>query len=156
MGLTLDDAALIAEFIAADKAVGGRIQWVLEPDTDTAKAQLLVAVPSMPTLAAKLHLLAHVHREPFKYGFSLILANTYRVLGLDVNPGRSHINFTDLGNAAVRVTHWQPWPSHIAEPDDRDQAHKEWFRDFCKRSRIKFTGSYRAPPHLGGQQLRLL
>jgi hypothetical protein len=152
----LDEAGLIAEFIVADKAAGGRIQWVLEPNTDTAKAQILVVVPSRPTFAAKMHLTAHAHREPRKYGFSLILANSYRVLGLDVNPGRSHINFTDLGNAAVRCTHWQPWPNDIADPDDRDQLHQQWFREFCKRAKISFTGTYRAPPHLGGQQLRLL
>lgn len=148
--------ALIKEFAAADKVADGTIQWVLEPHTDTAKAQLLVVVPARPTFAAKLHLTAHVHREPFKYGFSLILAGSYRILGLDVNPGRTHINFSDLGNAEVRVTHWQPWPNHTAEADDRQQPHRQWFREFCRRSKIKFTGSYRAPPHLGGQQLRLL
>ena len=152
----MDEEALIAEFVAADKVAAGRIQWGLQPHTDTAKAQFLVVVPSKPTFVAKVHLTAHVHREPFKYGFSLILANSYRVLGLDVNPGRSHTNFTDLSNPLVQCTHWQPWPNHTAEPDDRDQTHLEWFRDFCKRARIEFTGLYRAPPHLGGQQLRLL
>jgi hypothetical protein len=152
----LDEAALIAEFIAAEKVAAGHIQWVLEPNTDTAKAQVIVVVPTKPTFAAKMHLAAHVHREPLKYGFSLILANSYRVLGLDVNPGRSHVNFTDLGKASVRTTHWQRWPNDIAETDDRAMSHQQWLREFCKRSRIKFTGSYRSPPYLGGQQLRLL
>lgn len=154
-GLALDEVALIAEFIAADKVANGSIRWVLEPRTDTAKSQFLVVVPLRPILAARVHMTAHVHREPFKYGFSLILGS-YRVLGLDVNPGRTHVNFTDLGNAPVDCTHWQPWPNAIVEPDDRERSHSQWFREFCKRSRITFTGSYRAPPHLGGQQLRLL
>jgi hypothetical protein len=152
----VDEAALIDEFVAADKVASGTIQWVLLPNTDTAKAQLLVVVPAKPAFAAKLHLNAHVHREPFKYGFSLILANSYRVLGLDVNPASTHVNFTDLGRVLVSCTHWQPWPNEIAEPDDRNLPHRQWFREFCKRSRIDFTGTYRAPPHLGGQQLRLL
>jgi hypothetical protein len=152
----LNETALIDEFIAADKEASGAIQWVLLPNTDTAKAQLLVVVPANPIFAAKLHLNAHVHRDPFKYGYSLILANSYRVLGLDVNPASTHLNFTDLGKVSVRRTHWQPWPNQIAEEDDRDLSHGQWFREFCKRSRITFTGSYRAPPHLGGQQLRLL
>lgn len=99
---------------------------------------------------------AHVHREPFKYGFSLILGGTHRVLGLDVNPARFHVNFTALGRDAVQCTHWQPWPNEIIEPDDRDRPHSQWFKEFCRRSRISFSGSYRSPPHLGGQQLRLL
>lgn len=155
-GLGLDQEALIQQFIAADKAAGGRIRWVLEPHTDTAKASLLVVVPSAPLFSARFHMTAHVHREPFKYGFSLVLAGSYRVLGLDVNPARTHVNFTDLGKAAVQCTHWQPWPNQLVEPDDREQAHQQWFREFCRRARIQFTGSYRAPPHLGGQQLRLL
>jgi hypothetical protein len=151
-----ESVRLIGEFSAAEKVADGRIRWVLQPHTDTAKAQLLVVVPSNPIFAAKVHLTAHVHREPFKYGFSLVLASSYRVLGLDVNPGRSHVNFTDLGNASVQCTHWQLWSNSIVEPDDREQTHAQWFRDFCKRARIAFTGQYRAPPHLGGQQLRLL
>lgn len=151
----MDETALIEEFIAAEKAADGTIQWVLQPHTDTAKANLLVVVPAKPIFAAKLYLTAHVHREPFKYGFCLSLAS-YRALGLDVNPASTHTNFTDLGKVPVDCTHWQPWPNRIAEPDDRDLSHSQWFREFCKRSRIKFTGSYRAPPHLGGQQLRFL
>jgi hypothetical protein len=152
----VDEPALIAAFAAADKAAGGAVQWVLEPHRDTAKAQLLVVVPDMPILAAKVHMTAHVHRVPFKYGFSLILAGSYRVLGLDVNPARLHVNFTDLGRAAVHYSHWQKWPDNLADADDRDLSHAQWFREFCKRAKITFTGSYRSPPHLGGQQLRLL
>jgi hypothetical protein len=151
----LDEAALIAEFIAADKVADGRIQWALTPHTDTANAQFLVVVPEKPTFAARVYLTAHAYREPFKYGFSLILAKYYRVLGLDVNPGRSHANFTDLGNFIVRDTHWQTWPNQVVEPDEREQRHQEWFRDFCKQAKIKFTGSYSPPPHFGGQQLGL-
>jgi hypothetical protein len=151
----LDDEVLIKEFVAAEKAAAGAIRWVLEPHTETAKANLLVAVPSAPLFAAKLHLTANVRREPFKYGFALILAG-HRILGLDVNPALAHVNFTDLGKAVVDCTHWQPWPNHLAEPDERELTHQQWFREFCKRSKIRFTGSYRAPPHLGGQQLRLL
>jgi hypothetical protein len=150
----LDQAALIAEFIAADKVADGAIRWVRTPQSDTAKAQLVVVVPEIPTFAAKVHLTAHVHREPFKYGFSLMLAG-YRVLGLDVNPGRSHANFTDLGNFIVQGTHWQTWPDQIAEPDLREQRHQEWFRDFCERAKVKFTGAYSPPPHFGGSQLGL-
>lgn len=151
----MDDQALIGEFIAADKAANGSIRWVLEPHTDTAKANVLVVVPTMPILAAKLHLTANVRREPFKYGFALILAGR-RILGLDVNPALAHINFTDLGKASVDCTHWQPWPDHSAEPDERELSHQQWFREFCRRAKIRFTGSYRSPPHFGGQQLRLL
>jgi hypothetical protein len=102
-----DVARVIAEFAAADKAASGRFQWALEPHTDTAKTNLLVVVPSRPIFAAKLYLTAHVHREPFKYGCCLSLATSYRVLGLDVNPGSSHANFTDLRKVSVRCTHWQ-------------------------------------------------
>lgn len=110
----------------------------------------------MPILSAKVHMTAHVHREPFKYGFSLVLAASYRVLGLDVNPARTHINFTDLGKAAVQITHWQEWPNRMVTPDNRDLLHQQWFREFCNRAKIAFNGSYRSPPHFGGHQLRLL
>lgn len=99
---------------------------------------------------------AHVHREPFKYGFSLILGATHRIVGLDVNPARSHVNFTDLGRASVQCTHWQDWPNEVVMPDDRNRTHAQWFRQFCRRALIDFTGSYRSPPHLGGEQMRLL
>jgi hypothetical protein len=99
---------------------------------------------------------AHVHREPVKYGFSVILAGMHRIVGLDVNPGRSHVNFTDLGRASVQCTHWQSWPNGVVSPDNRDLSHQKWFREFCRKAQISFTGSYRPPPHLGGEQMRLL
>lgn len=146
---------IIAEFMAAEKTAGGRIRWVLAPRTDTAKAQLLVVVPSQPLYSVKLHMTANVHRVPLKYGFTLSFSR-FRVFALDVNPASSHVNFTTLGKSSVKCTHWQRWPNDIAEPDDRQETHQQWFREFCKRARIKFTGQYRGPPHLGDQQLRLL
>jgi hypothetical protein len=151
-----DVAATIEEFAALEKLATASIQWVLEPKTDTAKAQFLVTVPTRPSLSAKVHMAAHVHREPFKYGFSLILGGSDRVVGLDVNPARSHVNLTDLGRASVQCTHWQRWPNGVVDPDDRQRTHSAWFKEFCKRAAIRFTGSYRAPPHLGGEQMRLL
>ncbi len=151
-----DLAAIIAGFVVAEKAGNGSIRWVLEPQKDVARTQFLVTVPSHPTISAKVHMTAHVHREPVKYGFSLILGGTYRIVGLDVNPGRSHLNFTQLGKPSVQCTHWQAWPNEVVTPDDRDRSHSQWFREFCKRALINFTGSYRSPPHLGGQQMRLL
>lgn len=147
---------IIQEFTAAKKDADGPIRWVLMPNTDTAKAQFIVTVPSRPILSAKVHLTAHVHRIPVKYGFSLILGGVHRIVGLDVNPGRGHLNLTDLGRISVRCTHWQAWPNDLVTPDDRDCSHLQWFREFCRKSLIDFKGSYSPPPHLGGEQMRLL
>lgn len=98
MESSFDDLA--AEFMASDKLANARIRWLLALNTDTAKAQFIVTVPSRPAFSVKVHMAAHVHREPLKYSFSLLLGS-HRVLGLDVNPGRSHVNFTDLGKVCA-------------------------------------------------------
>jgi hypothetical protein len=89
---------------------------------------------------------------PRKYGFTLLLGE--RVFSLDVNPARMHNNRDT--RELVSCTHWTTWPCRKAQPDDRTFNHKQWFREFCLRARIAFSGDYNDPPYLGGEQEPLL
>ena len=139
----------------AEKVIQEGIRWQHAPHTDTAKCALPVYVPLRPSFSSRLALTAHVSRIPLKYGFTLLLGSM-RVCGLDVNPGRSHTNFRTGKRETIWETHWQSWPEidHV-EADDRELTHRQWLREFCRKNRIAFTGGYRAPPHYGGEQLRL-
>lgn len=139
----------------AEKVVEVAIRWEVAPHNDTARCVVPVLVPSRPAFNSRLALTAHVSRIPVKYGFSMLLAGE-RVSGLDVNPGRAHTNFKTGRRETVWETHWQDWPSNEAQPDLRTMSHRQWFREFCERNKILCRGSYRAPPHFGGEQLRLL
>lgn len=142
--------------MSAEKVVPERIRWLVRAHEDTARCRLVVHVPSRPSYNATLHLLAHVSRIPLKFSFSLVLGST-RVAGLDVNPGGSPLNLVAGKKESVWETHWQTWPkTEHADVDARDLSHREWLREFAGRHRIKLEGGYRAPPHFGGEQLRLL
>ncbi len=90
---------------------------------------------------------AHVRREPKKCSFALIYGE--RIFTLDVNPARTHNNKT--GEKSVAVTHWTRWPCTLAEPDNRDQLHEQWFRNFLDRTNISFLGMYERPPYMSEQ-----
>lgn len=102
----------------------------------------------MPNLNARVVLVAHKNRKPFKYAFSLLLGG-YRVLALDVNPGGSHFNVGTL--VSINVTHWQVWPMEEAEPDERELSHRQWWAEFLARANIAYDGPYEPPPFVEPQ-----
>ncbi len=141
--------------MAAEKAVQEGIRWHVLPHQDTAKCSAVVVVPSRPSFDSRLCMAAHVHRIPYKYSFSILLGSE-RVAGLDINPGRSHLNMRNGKRESVQETHWQTWPEmDHAEIDVRDMDHRAWMRQFFKEHKISFQGAYKGPPHYGGEQLRL-
>lgn len=80
-----------------------------------------------------------------------LLYGSERVLGLDVNPGRSHRNI--LTNTSVSVTHWQRWPLMEAEEDRRELQFSEWLGEFVARANIELRFRVADPPF--GIQLEL-
>jgi hypothetical protein len=143
--------ALVAEFLATEKTAYARPRWQTARHPDYAEAKFLVAVPGSRALVGLVVLTAHRVRLPPKYGLSLIFRGQ-RVLGLDINPGRTHKNL--FVRASVGGTHWQRWPTMDAEPDDRDQTFTVWLRDFLQTGNIVTTFGVLSPPR--GVQLRLV
>ena len=94
---------------------------------------------------------AHKVRIPQKCSWALLFRGK-RILGLDVNPGRSHRNL--LRGGSVDRTHWQRWPVMDAEEDDRKQNFALWSVDFWKAANIVTTFPLLSPPQ--GVQLRLI
>lgn len=140
--------------MAAEKVASSRIRWAHAPYTDTAKAQVPIMVPTRPSFSASLNFGAHVHILPEKYEFSIILSGI-RVAALDVNPTTGHYNFFSGKKENVKVTHWHTWPENNVEQDDRTLRFRQWVTVFCKRHRVVLNG-FDTPPHLGGEQMRLL
>jgi hypothetical protein len=90
---------------------------------------------------------AHVRKLPRKCTFALIYGE--RILGLDVNPARVHN--IKMAATKVSVSHWRVWPCDVAEPDDRDLIHVQWFSRFMERAGIDFIGLYEGPPYMADQ-----
>lgn len=145
---------LISEFMASEKVASARVRWVHMPNTPTAKAVVPLVVPARPSFNASLYLGAHVQRQPEKFEFSIVLG-LKRVAGLDVNPTGIHVNFATGKKEGVRTTHWHCWPADDVEPDLREMRFRGWLSAFCRRFRVKLDGTPDAPPHYGGEQLRL-
>jgi len=143
--------ALVAQFLAAEKTAHVRPRWQTARHRDYAEAKMLVSVPRSRLFLGMVVLTAHRVRLPPKYGFSLLFRG-HRVLGLDVNPGRTHKNLLTPGSVAG--SHWQHWPTMDAELDDRDQNFAAWLRDFLRAGNIVTTFGVLSPPR--GVQLGLV
>lgn len=144
--------ALVAQFLAAEKAAHMKPRWQTKRHPDYAEARFLISVPGSRSMVGLVTITAHTVRLPPKYGFSIIFRGQ-RILGLDVNPGRSHRNL--LVRDSVIATHWQQWPKMDAEADMRDQNFGAWLRDFLRRGNIVTTFGLISPPPRG-VQLRLV
>lgn len=150
--VALDDFdQLVQRFILAPKIGVKRCRWRRGIRMDYVSASIPLAVSDMEHLRARLDMTAHLNYIPRKYSFSLIF-NNKRVLGLDVEPRRSHRNLRD--RRVVTCTHWQEWPLMDARPDDRLLSHQRWLDEFCRKAHIALASPYRAPP-LDRVQLRL-
>ena len=146
---------MITEFLAAEKVAATRLKFPLVLDTNSAKAQTTVIVPSRPTITAAFVIVAHVETLPEKYAFSLLLGGE-RVAGLDVNPTAGHVNYGSGRKVNVAVTHWHKWPSRDVEPDLRNRRFRSWLDNFCKVNLIDLSPGCDTPPHYGGMQPRML
>ena len=138
------NASVVQSYLAADKTVSSRMFWREKRHKDFVEANLPVICPDLPEINGELILIAHKTRIPKKYGFTL-LAGSFRIVGLDVNPGSSHFNRRTL--TSVSSTHWQFFPGMDAEADGRSMEHREWLAEFCKRTNINLSSPYRAPAH---------
>lgn len=145
--MDFDEAAVA--FIGARK-VGRRYQWGRSNHPDFAQARCLLTVPGQAGREGYLVMLAHVYRDPRKYGFTLIFRRK-PVLRLDVEPGKFHKNISTRGS--VSGTHWQRWPIFDAEEDSRQLVHRQWLDEFLKEANIAPLPRYRPPPE--GRQLWL-
>lgn len=120
--------------------------WRDKGHGDYSTCDMKVIAPSSPVWNLRLAMTAHVRKLPRKCTFSLIYGQ--RIFALDVNPARMHNNQT---GEVVDVTHWTKWPCDIAERDNRDLYHVQWFNEFLRRANITFHGIYERPPYLPEQ-----
>lgn len=141
----------IERFLEAEKVVSRGVRWKTKNRADHAEASASVMLSSgSMRIRGKLVVVAHRALQPPKYGFSLIFGGT-RVLGLDVNPNRSHRNI--LIGQSIAVTHWQRYPFMEAEPDERELTFSGWTAEFLKTAKITCKHRIAAPPF--GIQLKL-
>lgn len=137
----------VAEFLATDKRLAHRFRWK-SSRADYARASAPVFVKDERRPFARVQMNHHLARVPRKYSFSLIFRGE-RVVGLDIDPGRSHTNLITL--EVVRSTHWQTWPLMQAVVDRRELLHHNWLALFLKECKIHSQHSYAEPPFHGGQ-----
>lgn len=149
MGLS-DFEDLVRQFLAAEKKARVRPRWRSKGHPDFAESKMVVGVPGSRVLVGAVVMTAHRVRSPEKYSWSLLFRGK-RILGLDVNPGRSHRNLLRVGS--IDQTHWQRWPALDAEQDIRQQTFAKWSVDFWKAANIAIEFAVLSPPR--GKQLRL-
>jgi hypothetical protein len=141
----------IEPFLEGEKRISQRVRWTTKGRADHAEARAKVVLRRGRTLIrGKLVIVAHRNLQPPKYGFSLLLEGK-RILGLDVNPKRSHRNI--LTGKSVTQTHWQRYPLMEAELDSRDLPFQEWLEAFLARANIVTSHRIASPPT--GEQLEL-
>lgn len=135
----------LAIFLAHQKEAEQRTTWrrKLHPDYVEARSRLIVI--GVPNLYGTLILTAHLARVPYKYGFSVEFSSE-RVLGLDVEPGRSHTDPETL--ESVNGTHWHKWKGILRE-DARNLHFSQWLDQFIKEAKIRFRYPC-SPPRLDG------
>jgi len=117
---------------------------------DYALASSIVRFSDSRVLRGQMIIASHRLKEPAKYCFSLLFRNE-RILGLDIEPGRSHRNL--LRGFSVMETHWQAWPKMEAEPYARNLTFGLWVTEFLNRANVKCMHPIKAPPR--GVQLDL-
>ncbi len=120
--------------------------WRDKGHGDYSICDLRVIAPSNPIWGLRLSMTAHVRMLPRKCGFTLIYGQ--RIFSLDVNPSRIHNNRT---GESIETSHWTTWPCDIAEADNGDKIHVQWFGEFLGRANIIFQGKYVRPPYLPEQ-----
>ena len=142
---------LVVEFIATPKLAVRKPRWKTKNHPDFAALTLGVVVEGKRHLRGTVAISAHRMMMPPKYSFALIFRR-YRVLALDVNPGRFHRNL--LAKGSVSVTHWQQWPGMEAESDKRDLTFSVWLHEFLVRANVTCNYHVVSPPR--GRQLDFL
>jgi hypothetical protein len=142
--LSHDFAELVQTALSLPKVIQDSTDWREGRHPEYSECDLPVFVPGMPSLRVRLHMTAHMRKEPRKCGFTLILGR--RIFSLDVNPARIHNNKTLAEKVAC--SHWTTWPCEVAEPDARDLYHQQWFGEFLRRANTSFFGRYDRPPYL--------
>lgn len=134
--------AVVERFLEAEKEVRGQLRWRDKAHPDYVEAKLFVAVTAGGSESAEVILTANTGFSPPKFGFALIFRGI-RVLGLDVDPARTHFNAST--KAIVSSTHWQRWPGMEARPDGRSLDHKQWLSEFLEAANIRNAIRYKAP-----------
>ncbi|VXC62930.1 conserved hypothetical protein [Sphingomonas sp. AX6] len=137
----------VARILAEPKVIYDSLNWRDTVHGDYATCDLRVVVPSESRARVRLTLTAHIRKLPRKCSFLLIYGE--RIFALDVNPARSHSN--KEARRVVRETHWTTWPCDIAQPDQRDLIHHQWFSEFLNHTNIQFFGKYERPPYMSEQ-----
>lgn len=145
-------SARVAAFLSAEKAALRRYRWRSKTNGEYGEAKAVVDLIRIDTRrpVGRLIMTAHRYRQPRKYSFVLMYCNE-RILGLDVDPARTHTNLGDL--RVVHGSHWHTWPCTEAEPEARIMGHRQWFDAFLKRAHIRYPYPYDPPKH--GLQLKL-
>jgi hypothetical protein len=146
-----DFDGLVAEFLRREKIAPARPRWQIARHGDYAEAKLRLGVPGSRTFQGRLILTAHRVRFPPKYCLALLFRGE-RILGLDINPARSHRNL--LAPLSVASTHWHRWPMMEAAPDERELTFTVWLGEFFKEANVSTSFGVLSPPR--GVQLRLL
>lgn len=144
-----DFGRYVTDVLRTPKVITDSINWSDKNHPDFVVCKLPVFAPEMPHFPLRLDLQTHVRRMPMKSSFALLF--TERILGLDVNPGLTHTNHHIGQREVIRGNHWQEWPCNIAEPDDRELEHQQWWNLFLTRANISFVGRYEHPPYLPEQ-----
>lgn len=146
-----DFARQVKDFLACGKSAARRFLWSIGRHKDYAEARFVVRCAKNDGLGEGMVVLsAHLLRQPPKYSFALVYAGQ-RILGLDVEPARLHVNPISL--EVIKGTHWQEWPCDIAVPDARNMGYRAWFQEFLERANIQYPYPYAQPPQ--GKQIGL-
>lgn len=146
----LDDR--VRRFLEAEKVAEHKWAWRKKSHNDFFEATSRLVTKSEPTECGKLMITAHRTRKPRKFSFSVLHAS-HRVLGLDVEPARLHLNPQTLEK--VEETHWHRWPDMSAAiPDDRNYQWNQWLYEFLKAGRIDLVYPL-GPPPFEDEQLEL-
>ncbi len=133
-------------FLNAPKVATKRIRWLSAGHPDYAEAR--IGVETKDGRHGFVVLTAHKHREPRKYGFSLIHERE-RVLGLDVNPGTRYFDSSSL--KTIEGTHWNYLGKPHAVQDKSSKSHRSWLDEFFRKAHIDYRHGYVPPPFEGNQ-----
>ena len=134
----------------APKVAARPLQWRARGIDDHIRCHVPIYTKDEPRTRATLFVQAHRVRNPLKASISIILSKE-RILGLDIEPQRSHRNL--LTKKCVSETHWQCWPLMEAEADPRTLEYKDWLLEFLNRAKVEYPFPIIAPYR--GIQLRL-
>lgn len=134
----------IKAFLEGEKVTTKRMRWRSKGHKDYSRLSVPVLWDDGGRIKrGQLNIQSHFYAYPRKFAMCLVFYGE-RVLGLDVNPMRSHRSI--LRKSSINVTHWHRWTLVDPEPDDRNLSFHFWLREFLKTARINAGYIPKPPP----------